>query len=107
MGHELDAMTHHEWRLLPGLSLLPDGAGRAAFVALHVPIVAALIWFGIGGGRRFHMLFGGFCAIHAVVHWALSAHPLYTFAPPLSDAMIYGAGIAGAVLAIAAVRSRA
>lgn len=106
IGHELDAVTQQEWRLLPVLSLLDDDAGRAAFVAVHVPLVFALLWLSGRGGWAFHAAFGGFCAIHAGLHWALHEHPLYTFHSALSEALIAGAGIAGALLAAQALRQR-
>ena len=42
--HELDAMTQSEWKLLFILRGFPDLLGRNLFVALHVPVVAALLW---------------------------------------------------------------
>lgn len=107
MGHELDAVTHHEWRLLPVLNLLDEESGRAAFVAIHVPLIALLVWLNARGGRVFHAAFGAFCAIHVGLHWAFEGHPLYTFANPLSQSLIWGAGISGAVLAASAIRARA
>jgi hypothetical protein len=107
MGHEFDAMTHHEWRLLPLLNVLPEEAGRAVFVAIHVPLVVALLWLNAQGGWIFHACFGAFCVIHVGLHWWFETHPLYTFAGPLSYALIFGAGLAGAALALAAVRDRA
>lgn len=104
MGHELDAMTHHEWRLLPILSLLDDGAGRAVFVAIHVPLVFALLWLNARGNRIFHAAFGAFCVVHVGLHRAFEGHPLYTFMNPLSQALIWGAGLSGAALALVAIR---
>ena len=104
MGHELDAMTQQEWRLLPLLNLMDGEAARAAFVAIHVPAIFALLWWNGRGGAVFHAAFGGFCAIHAGVHWAFHGHPLYTFHRALSEAMIGGAGIVGAALAVLSLR---
>jgi len=41
--HELDAMTHSEWRVLPLTSWMAPGLGRVVFVALHVPIFALVL----------------------------------------------------------------
>ena len=41
--HELDAMTHHEWRVLPLTSWLPDEYGLLVFLFFHVPLFAILI----------------------------------------------------------------
>lgn len=106
MGHELDAMTHAEWRLLPVLNQLSDEQGRAAFVAIHVPLIVALLWLHARGGWMFHALFGGFCAIHLGLHWALEGHSSYTFHGALSDALIWGAGLSGAALAVVAWKER-
>ncbi len=37
LAHEMDAVRHKEWRLLPILSRLGDEAGCRAFTAVHVP----------------------------------------------------------------------
>ena len=41
--HELDAMTHAEWRVLPLTSWLAPDMGRLTFVVLHVPIFALVL----------------------------------------------------------------
>lgn len=106
VGHELDAVSQNEWRLLPLLNLLDDGSGRAAFVAIHVPLIVLLLWLNARGSWIFHAAFGAFCAIHVGLHWAFEGHPLYTFNNPLSQALIWGAGIAGASLLLAAIAAR-
>jgi hypothetical protein len=106
VGHELDAMTHHEWRLLPALNFLDEEAGRAAFVAIHVPLIVLLLWLNARGGWIFHAAFGAFCAIHVGLHWWFEPNPFYTFKGPLSYALIWGAGLAGALLALHAVKTR-
>jgi hypothetical protein len=107
MGHEFDAMTHHEWRLLPVLNLLPEETGRTAFVAMHVPLIALLMWLNARGGLIFYASFGAFCAIHVGLHWWFESHPLYTFEGALSHVLIYGAGLAGTALALEALRDLA
>ena len=42
--HELDAVSQSEWRLLYILRTMPDAQGAFWFVALHVPLFAALLW---------------------------------------------------------------
>lgn len=44
IAHELDAVHRHEWRLLFVLRGMPDEAARRAFVLLHVPLFAVLLW---------------------------------------------------------------
>ncbi|MEL7248545.1 MAG: DUF6713 family protein [Bacteroidota bacterium] len=35
--HEIDAIRCREWRIFPGLFLLPDRTGMIVFQALHIP----------------------------------------------------------------------
>jgi len=99
--HELDAVARHEWRLLPGLNLLDDGAGQAAFVLLHVPVFALLFW--LTGHRtdtvrrRSQLAVDAFLVLHAVAHFALSGHELYEFQGPVAAITIYGGALVGAV----------
>lgn len=106
MGHELDAMTQSEWRLLPVLNLFDDETGRASFVAIHVPLIVMLLWLNARGGWIFHAIFGGFCAVHVGLHWVFHEHQLYTFTNTLSEILIWGAGISGSFLAAHAIRTR-
>ena len=49
--HELDAVTHAEWRLLPALRLLPDATASPLFVSLHVLLFFAIIdWTAYANG---------------------------------------------------------
>lgn len=96
--HEMDAMTHAEWRLLPILSGMDDGAARDAFVLLHIPLYAGLFWalfhasWKALAGRVF-----AFAAIaHATAHFLLSGHQLYTFEVPIETVTVYGTALAGA-----------
>ena len=98
--HELDAMTHHEWRMLPGLASLSDDAARTAFVALHVPLFAGLIALVAAPKERVRTLarlaIAGFLVVHGILHAALSGHPDYEFASSLSSALIFGGALLGA-----------
>ncbi len=99
MAHELDAMTHAEWRLLFVLRRLPTAIAEPAFVLAHIPLVAGLLWLthsaapGVRQGSR--MAIAAFLAIHAGLHKMLEHHPLYTFDTPLSLGLIYGGGLLG------------
>lgn len=44
LAHELDAVACSEWRLLYVLRGRPEATARTAFIALHVPSIAGLIW---------------------------------------------------------------
>lgn len=99
MAHELDAMTQAEWRLLFILRRFPDLLACNLFVALHVPIVAVLLWLVQHPSevvRRWTRTgLASFMFIHAGLHWNLRNHPLSTFTSPLSLSLIYGAGLLG------------
>lgn len=41
--HELDAMTHQDWRLLPVLGALPGETARIVFVITHIPLFTQYI----------------------------------------------------------------
>lgn len=98
-GHELDAVAQSEWRLLYGLRHLDPALGQALFIALHVPLVAALI--GLTGHsrpavrRNSRRLLAGFAVVHAGLHVNLREHPLYLFDSPLSQALIFACAGAG------------
>ena len=99
--HELDAMTQHEWRLLYVLRDLPEELARQSFVALHVPLFVILIWLTAHPQPRLRegsrLALAAFLVIHVGLHLRLSDHPLYTFHGLLSQAIIFGAGLCGAI----------
>ncbi len=97
--HELDAVARHEWRILPGLSLLDDGPAMAVFILAHIPLFAILFW--LTGHRvdairdRSQFVVDLFLVIHGFIHFALSGHPLYEFKPPIETITVYGGAIIG------------
>ncbi len=99
IAHELDAMTQSEWRLLYGLRRLSEPAAASTFVALHVPLMAGILWLttheleSVRGRSRLALSI--FLVVHAGLHQRLSDHPAYTFTSPLSVSLIYGAGLLG------------
>jgi apolipoprotein N-acyltransferase len=97
--HELDAVTHEEWRLLYVLRALPPELARDAFVALHVPLFAGLIWLTHHPNPRWREAMRGvlmaFLVVHLGLHWRLSTHPLYTFHTALSWSLIVGGAASG------------
>lgn len=99
MAHELDAMTQAEWRLLFVLRRLPEATAEMAFVLVHIPLVAGLLWLtnheapAIKQWSR--VAIAAFLAIHAALHKRLDHHPLYSFDSALSVGLIYGGGVLG------------
>lgn len=92
--HELDAVHKREWRLLFILRALPDESARRAFILLHVPLVAVLLWLIAhpAQGVRFWTMIGldVFMVVHAGLHWRLSGGPNYEFNTVHSRLIIYG-----------------
>ncbi len=98
--HELDAMTHMEWRVLPLTSWLAPELGRLAFVSLHVPIFAFVLGWLTSHvpGRVLTAQFwvATFLVLHAGLHLAFSGHREYTFEGILSNTLIFGSAACGA-----------
>ena len=98
--HELDAMTHSEWRVLPLTSWLGPETGRVVFVALHVPLFALVLgWLTSQLPERVikaQFWVSVFLVVHAGLHVAFSGQPHYTFAGMLSNTLIFGAAVCGA-----------
>ena len=98
--HELDAITHSEWRLLLGLRSLPEPTAASTFVALHVPLFFLILWLShypaqrLANGTR--LVVAAFMIVHGVLHFSLSSSPQYTFAGSLSNFLIFGAAVSGA-----------
>jgi hypothetical protein len=99
--HELDAMTHAEWRVLPLTSWLDPEVGRIVFVALHVPLFAVVL----GGltsrlperSAKVQCWVSLFLVFHAGLHLAFARHPANGFEGALSNALIFGAAVFAAV----------
>jgi hypothetical protein len=99
--HELDAMTHAEWRVLPLTSWLDPEVGRIVFVVLHVPLFALVL----GGltslvperAAKVQFWVSVFLIVHAGLHLAFARHPANEFEGVLSNTLIFGAAVFGAV----------
>lgn len=110
LGHELDAVARAEWNLLPILSGLAQPAAERAFVLLHVPLFALLLWSSFHRSenlrRRTRQGLCGFLVVHGGLHAALSGHPLYAFTAPVETLTVYGAALVGALYLLAERRDR-
>jgi hypothetical protein len=99
--HELDAMPNHEWRVLPLLRALPDDMGMAVFVIAHVPLFALLTALIASSNVRTRMksrlIISGFLVVHALVHALFLNHPSYEFSSMLSNTLIFGGAVFGAI----------
>jgi len=98
--HEMDAMTNHEWRVLPLTSWLPDATGELVFLVAHVPLFAVTIAFVASLSTRVRALTqkiaSAFLIVHAGLHAAFSGHEAYEFSAYVSSLLIYGAALCGA-----------
>jgi len=107
--HELDAMTHHEWRLLPILNSLAESDAAQLFVILHVPVFAILIALlaslNLTIRLRARQVTAAFMVVHAMLHTLLQNHPAYTFHDPLAYSLIYSAGICGCIYFLTSLRT--
>ncbi len=110
LTHELDAVTHSEWRLIVGLRALTDPTAATTFVALHLPLFFLVLWFShhsvarVREGTR--KVVAAFLVVHGVLHFALSSAPQNTFDSPFSNSLIFGAAFAGASFLTLALRRR-
>ena len=99
--HELDAMTHAEWRVLPLTSWLAPELGRLVFVVVHVPLFAFVLGWLTSHipGRAIAAQFwiAAFLVVHAGLHFAFSGHAHDTFDGIISNTLIFGAALCGAV----------
>jgi len=104
--HEMDAMTHAEWRLLPGLSALDDATGRDTFLVLHIPLYIGLFWalFYASWKQRAGQVFAAAVIVHAIAHFLLSGHQLYTFVAPIETIAVYGAALSALIHLVLSVR---
>ena len=104
LTHELDAMTQSEWRLLFILRSLPEKTASTAFVVLHVPLIAVLLWLTNNESEVIKNLsriaLAAFLIIHSGLHKLLENSPNYTFNSTLSLGLIYGGGLLGLVYLI-------
>lgn len=108
--HELDAVLHAEWQVLPVASLLPEAVAYPVFVLMHVPLFV-LLFFGVAATSprvRHYTKVGvsAFLIVHAGLHALFQGHPNYHFAGWLSNGLIGGAALCGALYAFLMWRQR-
>ena len=97
--HELDAMRCHEWRIFPGLSMLPDRIGRMLFILLHIPLFVFLLVSLTAPvpGRAFIAGLDIFLVVHLGLHLLFLLHPKNEFKDVWSWSIIAGAALCGAL----------
>jgi len=106
--HELDAVTHSEWRLLFLMRSMPDDTAAPLFVGLHVPLFFLILWLSHFPRevvrKTTRVVIAAFLPIHAVLHFSLSANPAYEFHGALSQALILSAAACGAAYLVVMAR---
>ena len=99
--HELDALINHEWRLLPLIGWLSDEYGEMIFIFIHIPLFAILIALVASSNdkirTRSRVGISVFLVIHGLLHVLFMGNVSYEFASTLSNVLIFGGAIFGAV----------
>lgn len=97
--HELDAMTQSEWKLLFILRNLPEQIAPSAFVVIHIPLIAVILWLTNNESEVVkncsRIALAVFLVIHSGLHKLLENNPNYTFNSLLSLGLIYGGALLG------------
>jgi len=97
--HELDAISNHEWRLLPILRSLPDLLAMNTFVLLHVPLFALLVALIASTDallrKRARLAVSVFLIIHAGLHLWFMNDASYEFVSTISSMLIFGGALFG------------
>lgn len=98
--HELDAIQRREWKLFWILKDLKEETAYIWFLYLHIPLYF-LIFFSFGDGNLNHLksslrnLIAHFLVFHLFIHLAFQSKQEYRFHGPVSNILIFGAGIMG------------
>ena len=97
--HELDAISNHEWRVLPLTSWLPNEYGMEVFLSIHIPLFAVLIALVASTndkiGIRSRLGISIFLIIHGILHISFMGNANYEFASTLSNILIFGGALLG------------
>lgn len=109
-AHELDAVAQAEWRLLYVLRDLPEDTAAAAFIGLHVPLFAVLLWLCCHRREtiraRSRVLFAVFMVVHSALHVRLQGNPLSPFDSPLSLVLIHSGALLGLLYIVAVYQAK-
>ena len=99
--HELDAMTNHEWRVLPLTSWLPDETGFLVFLFSHIPLFAVVVALVASRNEkirsRSRLAISGILILHGILHILFFNHNAYEFASSYSNILIFGGASFGLV----------
>lgn len=90
--HEMDAIRCREWKIFPGLSLLPDRIGMILFIFAHIPLFYWVLSATLSGNDTFRFGFNIFLIIHFFLHILFLKHSKNEFKDWISWSIISGAG---------------
>ena len=99
--HELDAMSNHEWRVLPLTSWIPDEYGISVFLFMHIPLFAILVALAASINtkirNRSRIGISIFLLFYGLLHSLFIGNENYEFTNLSSNILIYGAAALGFV----------
>jgi hypothetical protein len=99
--HELDAISNHEWRVIPILQSLPELIAMNTFILLHIPLFAVLVALVASTNlqlrERSRLGVSIFLIVHALLHLWFRNDVSYEFASTMSNILIFGGAIFGAL----------
>ncbi len=98
LGHELDAIRRHEWRLFPVISRMDDEIGYLSFLIAHIPVFILVFWLGFFVPAAIvpvRVALAAFSVIHIWLHWLFRDHPRNEFDNLVSQLLIWTTGAAG------------
>jgi hypothetical protein len=97
--HELDAVSKHEWRVLPLTSWLSGEYGFIVFLLIHIPLFAVLVALIASLDQtvryRSRIIISLFLIIHGVLHLLFMRHTAYEFLTVYSNFLIFGGAFWG------------
>ncbi|MEL7427374.1 MAG: DUF6713 family protein [Bacteroidota bacterium] len=91
--HLMDAIRCREWRILPGLSLLPDRSGMIVFQISHIPLFYLILAEVLAGNEAFIRGLNIFLIIHLFLHLGFLWHSKNEFKDWVSWSIIIGAAV--------------
>lgn len=89
--HEMDAVRCKEWRIFPGLAMLPERTSRLIFFVAHIPLFVTLLVQLHEMTYSFRFGFDIFLIVHLVLHLLFLMHPRNLFGDWLSWSTIAAA----------------
>lgn len=93
--HEMDAIRQKEWRMFAVLKDLPEQQAYTVFLALHIPLYAAVLYLLLSPAMPLGMLVVDvFLLAHTAIHFGFRNHRANGFGNTLSLLLIYGMGAA-------------